>query len=287
MLLSDAHLRLALGATISSADPNASGVGFIGRNLSLAWDTLDVGWAARLTFNGGSCTLSPHTNELAPYNTPIAQVETATIVAAAGCTSTGNLSVTITSAYIGNSPLTVLVPLTIAAHTTAATIATAVRAAIIASSDDFAAPGEGLPEWYVGGTGADITLTRPLTLDGTNDDTLNIAIAAARGVSAVVDSVATTAGEAGCSIERLGADGKDLFGAALPAPTTLIAMAAIAVQGGEFTFFDDASNRLAPPLMEGDMWLMRGNGLFKSSDITEDFLISGTGILDLICLASS
>lgn len=285
MLLSDAHLRLSLGANIATADPNASGAARIGRDVLTLFPSADIAWSARITFNGGSATLNVAASTLTADDAPIAQVETATIVAAAGCTSSGNLSVTVTSNYISGTPVTVLVPLTTTAHTSAALIAAAVRASLAANSAIAVA-------WTVGGTGADITLTRKLDLLGTTDATLNIAIAAARGVSAVVDSVATTAGQLGCSIERLGHSGDDLLASALPTAVNLLAMAAFNASTGHAAdgsvyLKDQYAANLTPRLDGSNFWVVAGNGIFQADGINSDITLEGTGVVDLIILASS
>jgi len=56
-----------------------------------------------------------------------AQTETATIVAASGATSSGNMVLVVTSAGMTGSPLNVTVPLVLATHTTASLIAAAAR----------------------------------------------------------------------------------------------------------------------------------------------------------------
>lgn len=129
--------------------------------------------------------------ETAPNISGTSQVETTTIVAAAGVTGDGDLIMTITGAGITGSPLDVTVPLTAATHTTAALIASAVRTALSAES--------AITDLYtVGGTGADIVFTQILQ-DG-NDGTLNIDINAddagstVTGITNDATSTNTTAG---------------------------------------------------------------------------------------------
>lgn len=114
-----------------------------------------------------------------------AQVETATVTAAAGATSDGNLAVTVTGAGIAGSPLVVQVPLTLLTHTTAALVADAIRTALGATAAITAL-------YTVGGTGADVSLTK--TVAAANDATLNIALAGSLGVTAAPTSANTTAG---------------------------------------------------------------------------------------------
>lgn len=114
---------------------------------------------------------------------PTTQVETATVVAGAGCTANGNLALTITGAAITGSPLAVSVALTTEAHTSATLIAAAIRTALAISAIT--------TRYTVGGTGAAVTLTSKVPQ--ANDGSLNIAIAAGLGVEAAI-SASTTPG---------------------------------------------------------------------------------------------
>jgi len=129
-----------------------------------------------------------------------AQVETNTIVAAAGCTSDGTMALVVTGAGITGSPVTVNVALTTTEHTTAALIAAAARTALAANTAIAAL-------YEAGGSSADITLTRLPTNTFTvptgtldfypaDDATLSLAIPAGLGVTASASSTDTTAGVA-------------------------------------------------------------------------------------------
>lgn len=115
---------------------------------------------------------------------PTVQVETATVVAASGCTANGNLVVTITGSAISGSPLAVPVALTTAAHTSASLIAAAIRTALAIAAIT--------TRYTVGGSGAAVTLTSKVPQ--ANDGTLNIAIAAGLGVDVAGTSASTTPG---------------------------------------------------------------------------------------------
>ena len=101
--------------------------------------------------------------------TGTAQIETQTIVAASGATTAGNLNVTVTSALVTGSPLTIPVALT-TADNTAALVATKVRAALNTTAAITA-------HYTVGGTGAAYSLTviKKPTNSGITDTTFNIA----------------------------------------------------------------------------------------------------------------
>ena len=63
-----------------------------------------------------------------------AQVETATVTAASGITTSGNATVTVTATGMTGSPKAISVPLTTGTHTTAALIATAIAARLNADT---------------------------------------------------------------------------------------------------------------------------------------------------------
>lgn len=114
----------------------------------------------------------------------VAQVETATVVAASGATEDETLVVTVTSALF-TAPVAVNAVLT-TSEDTAAKVATVIRAALTANATVAA-------HYTVGGSSAAVTLTAKVKFD--NDTTLNIAWpATVAGVGAVVTSANTTAG---------------------------------------------------------------------------------------------
>jgi hypothetical protein len=115
------------------------------------------------------------------------QVETATIVAAAGVTTAGNLSVTVTSPLITGSPLFISVPVAIADNASA--VATKVRAALNATLDV-------TDHFTVGGTGAAYRLTA--NVKAADDATLNMGHAndTSVGVTTAATSETTTPGVA-------------------------------------------------------------------------------------------
>lgn len=115
---------------------------------------------------------------------PTTQVETATVVAAGGCTANGNLALTLTGVHITGSPLAVSVPLTTTAHTSDSLIAAAIRTALAISAIT--------TRYTVGGAGAAVTLTSKVPQ--ANDATLNLAIASGLGVEEAAQSASTTPG---------------------------------------------------------------------------------------------
>jgi hypothetical protein len=134
-------------------------------------------------------------NEPFTYNatyditTGTAQVETQTIVAAAGATTAGNLNVTVTSALVTGSPLVIPVALT-TADDTAAKVATKVRAALSATA--------AITTHYTVGGAVNtavysLTVIKKATNPGITDTTFNIAHAndTSVGITAATTSVRT------------------------------------------------------------------------------------------------
>lgn len=139
-----------------------------------------------LDANGRKYRLRPESGTPVHYVAGTAQVETATVVAASGATSNGDLVVTVTAAGMAGSPLAVNVPLTTAANT-ASLVAAEIRAVLGATAAITAM-------FNVSGATDKVILTRNTV--AANDATLNIAIAAGLGVSAAASSADTTAGVA-------------------------------------------------------------------------------------------
>lgn len=146
----------------------------------------DDGQFRILDASGRRHRMRPEAGTPVHYVAGTAQVETATVVAAAGATSDGDLVVTVTAAGLVGSPMAIDVPLTTDADS-ADLVAAEVRSvlgATTAVTDLFT----------VSGTGADVVLTRNTPV--ANDGALNVAIAAGLGVDAAASSANTTAGVA-------------------------------------------------------------------------------------------
>ena len=204
----------------ASADPSKTqvsgglSIGVEATTLPLTGATKAYCVSATLASASDVLTIDTETGIATIGTAPVAQVETATVVAAAGATSNGNLAVTVTGARITGSPLAVSVPLTTAPNN-AALLADQIRAT-------YNATGAISSKYTVGGTGADVTLTE---IDPQNDDTtLNIAIAAGLGVSAIVNSTNTTAGVGGVKLTNNTGDGKDFEGVSLGTMGDIIAV---------------------------------------------------------------
>lgn len=234
MDFSDAKATFGLACIGSPISPGSSGSLQIGTyQQSVSLTEVDVGYVVRAILPDSSSTLSLNvltgdTSGSDAWVAGVAQVETATIVAASGCTSNGTMTLVVTADGLTGSPLNVAVPITTAVETTAALIATAARTALAADTAVAAL-------FTVGGTGADITLTRlptktftvptgTLNIYAANDTTLNIAIPSGLGVTAAPSSTNTTAGVLTTGAKIYGGDGLDAEGEALPASTKIRAV---------------------------------------------------------------
>lgn len=180
-------------------------VGVSSSSLPLTGATKAYCVSATLASAGNTLTIDTETGIATVGTAPVSQVETATVVAASGATSNGNLAVTVTAARVTGTPVAVTVALT-TADNTASLVATKIRAALTANTAIAAV-------YTVGGTGADVRLTE---IDPENNDsTLNIAWPAALGVSAVTTSMNTTTGVGGVKLTNNTGDGKDFEGVSL------------------------------------------------------------------------
>jgi hypothetical protein len=186
-----------------------------------------------------------------------AQVETAT--AAGTITASGNASVTITSAGMTGSPLTISVPVVLG--DTASVWAGKVRTALAANTTIAA-------RVVVGGTTTSISLARiPATIGGlqiasANDSTLNIALAngTCTGITAAPTSANTTAGVATSGVTLFDGDGKDFEGNTLTSASSIYANL-IVVSAGYVTFNDS--------FLDGTIDILKGK-LLQSFDATHD-----------------
>ena len=191
MTLSGTEVRYGVVATADPGAVNVSGSQTIGTGLSTVVysDTPTVAYSlAMLIQAGDTLTMSMSTGAVTGTVAGTAQVETATIVAASGATTAGDLNVTVTSALVTGSPLVIPVALTLA-DDTAAKVATKVRAALNASAAITA-------HYTVGGSSATYSLTTSAINHAANDSTLNLAHAngTSAGITTAATSTNTTAG---------------------------------------------------------------------------------------------
>jgi hypothetical protein len=231
---------LATGQHTKTQVANDCEIGLASATLPLTGATKAYCVSATLASASDTLTIDTETGIATIGTAPVAQVETATVVAAAGATSNGNLAVTVTGARITGSPLAVSVPLTTAANT-AALVAAQIRSAFNATAAISS-------KYTVGGSGADVTLTE---IDPQNNDTtLNIAIAAGLGVSAIVTSTNTTTGVGGVKLTNNTGDGDDFEGIPLGEMQDIFGMCVRNTSTGSF-LVDIGGGDFAVSLDEG------------------------------------
>jgi hypothetical protein len=189
MTLSGTEVRFGMLATADPSAVNVSGsqsIGTSARALTYT-DAPTVAYSLGMLIQAGiTLTMNLSTGVVTGTVAGTNQVETATIVAASGATTAGNLNVTVTSALVTGSPLLVPVALLLTDNT-ASLVATKVRAALTATAAITA-------HYTVGGTGADYSLTA--IEKAANDSTLNLAHAngTSAGITTSTTSTNTTAG---------------------------------------------------------------------------------------------
>lgn len=222
MTLTAARANAGLSATATATSTGVTGSVEIGTfNNFVTLTDCDVAYALRARIvSGSNLVLAVATNTTSSsdaFTAGTAQVETATVTAASGATSSGNLTVTVTAAGMTGSPKAILVPLTTAAHTTATLIATAIKDAFNADTAYAAL------FTATSSTNTVITTRKASSLGflPANDGTLNIAIAAGLGVSAAATSTNTTLGVASTGANISDGDAKDFEGIAIPTIVTL------------------------------------------------------------------
>jgi len=247
MIISNARATYGLNCRATPTATNVTGPVQIGaNNVTETFTDADVAYSLRAIVADGA-TLSVALGEgtttgSTAWGAGTAQVETAT--AAGTISGAGNASVTVTSAGMSGSPLTVSVA--VANGDTAATWAGKVRTALAANATIAA-------RFTVSGSTTAIVLTRKPTSTFTvgattvnilpaNDTTLNIALAngTCTGITTAATSTNTTAGVATTGCQIFDGDGNDFEGVALPSidamQGTLIQVhtGAISIDSAEF-----------------------------------------------------
>ena len=230
--------------------------------------TADIGYAisSRLTTSSTTATLDVQTGVCtgsAAFVAGVAQVETATVIAAAGATSSGNCIVTVTGSTLTGSPLDVTIPLTTSANT--ATLVASALASGLNANTAIAA------KYSVASSGADIILTVKADANGNylaNDGTLNIAIPGGLGITAASTSTGTTSGVVSSGVQVLDGDGKDFEGVTLTSMARIYALE-INVTSGSAT----ASNGTQVLPLPCKIWNTSG---FTGSMLTADLVITAT-----------
>ena len=217
MNLTGTEVRVGVTAAANVSSVNATGSVTIGTPVAalVYTDAPTVAYSLRMDIaNGETLTLNMQTGAVTGADPGVLQVETATVIAAAGATTAGDATVIVTAANLAGSPLTVSVPLLLTDNT-ASLVATKIRATLTANSAIASI-------FTVGGTGADITLTAKIAIS--QDDTLNISIAngTCAGITSAPTSANTTVGVLATQAYRISGavwDESDFEGQPLPAMT--------------------------------------------------------------------
>jgi hypothetical protein len=215
-----------------------------------------------------------------------AQVETATVTAASGITTSGNATVTVTATGMTGSPKAISVPLTTGTHTTATLIATAIAAALNADTAYaalFTATSSGASVITTGKASSTYTLNgTSVPIYTATIANLNVALAGGLGITAAATSADTTAGvaTAGCIVPDL--DGNDFEGEATGGLASVDAVYIKNAATSKANATITQSTVLTDyPLTPGDIFQVAGTtGLLPTSDITVE--PSATG--DQSCL---
>jgi hypothetical protein len=241
--ISDVRANYGLRAVGTTTYPTGSGAVSLGiENQTVRLTDADVFYAIQALVVGSASDLVINTStgaktDSTAWTAGSAQVETATVVAASGATSNGNLAVVVSSTSVTGTPLTVNIPLTTAAHTTAALIAQAIVDGLNANAAVSAA-------FTATRSTAAVVLTRkptgtytvgsasvPVYLVGdASEFTIPTALGVTGATSATGAGAAAGVASAGCYVVG---DGEDFEGNALG----IIEFSALAA----FTIYNDAT----------------------------------------------
>jgi hypothetical protein len=275
MIISSALTNNGTSFTASPSSSLTSGRVTVGTSASQqAFTTADIGYAisTRLTTSSTTATLDIQSGVCtgsAAFVAGVAQVETATVIAAAGATSSGNCILTVTGSTLTGSPLDVTIPLTTSAST--ATLVASALAAGLNANTAIAA------KYSVTSSGADIVLTVKADANGNflaNDGTLNIAIPGGLGITAASTSTDTTAGIVSSGVQVLDGDGKDFEGITLPSMARIYSLE-INVTSGSAT----ASNGTQVFTIPCKIWNTSGiTGTMLTADLVMTATSAGTNI---------
>lgn len=269
MIIASALTNNGTSFTASPASSLTTGRVTVGTSAAQqSFATADIGYAisARLTTSSTTATLDVQTGVCtgsAAFVAGVAQVETATVIAAAGATSSGNCIVTVTGSTLTGSPLAVTIPLTTSANT-ATLVASALASGLNANAAIAA-------KYSVASSGADIVLTVKADANGNylaNDGTLNIAIPSGLGITAASTSTDTTAGVVSSGVQVLDGDGKDFEGVTLPSMARIYALEINVTSGSA-----SATNGTQVLTLPCKIWNTSG---ITGSMLTADLVITAT-----------
>jgi hypothetical protein len=269
MIISSALTNNGTSFTASPASSLTTGRVTVGTSAAQqSFATADIGYAisARLTTSSTTATLDVQTGVCtgsAAFVAGVAQVETATVIAAAGATSSGNCIVTVTGSTLTGSPLAVTIPLTTSANT-AILVASALASGLNANTAI-------ADKYSVTSSGANIVLTVKADANGNylaNDGTLNIAIPSGLGITAASTSTDTTAGVVSSGVQVLDGDGKDFEGVTLPSMARIYALEINVTSGSA-----SASNGTQVLTLPCKIWNTSG---ITGTMLTADLIITAT-----------
>jgi len=265
MNLTGTEVRVGMTAAANVSSVNTTGSVTIGTPVAalVYTDAPTVAYSLRMDIaDNQTLTLDMATGAVTGADPGVLQVETATVIAAAGATTAGDATVIVTATNLAGSPLTVSVPLLLTDNT-ASLVATKIRAALTANAAIASI-------FTVGGATANITLTAKIAI--ANDPTLNISIAngTCAGITAAPTSSNTTAGVLKTQAYRISGaawDETDFEGEPLPAMTK-----AHSVNVKRIT---DAVGDLFISSSDSEIFSMRKNASLIVFDPNGNLLISG------------
>ena len=278
MNLSGTEVRYSVTATANASSVNVTGNLTIGTpQATLTYnDAPTVAYSLAMQIaSGDTLTLDTSTGAVTGTVAGALQVETATIVAASGATTAGNLTVTVTSALVTGSPLAISVPLTLSENT-ASLVAAEVRSVLGATA--------AITDHYtVKGHGANYTLEALVM--AVNDATLNLAHAndTSAGITTAASSTDTTAGVAASLAYKITGttwDATDAEGITLPTMTKLHSVLMTSTSDGSTLVTDDATNvtSYTTPIVS---LISNSDGLHPWTGNTVDFTAIGDVLLYL------
>jgi len=230
MNLTGTEVRVGMTAAANVSSVNTTGSVTIGTPVAalVYTDAPTVAYSLRMDIaSGKTLTLAMGTGAVTGSDPGVLQVETATVIAAAGITTAGDAMVIVTASNLTGSPLTVSVPLLLAfdAEESADAIRNALSA-IPAITSIFT----------VSGTTDVVRLTAIKAI--ANDTTLNISIAngTCAGITAAPTSTNTTAGVLRTQAYRISGatwDETDFEGEPLPEMPKAHCVYIRRIEGGE------------------------------------------------------
>ena len=268
MNLTGTEVRVGMTAAANVSSVNTTGSVTIGTPVAalVYTDAPTVAYSLRMDIaDGKTLVLYMATGAVTGADPGVLQVETATVVAAAGITTAGDATVIVTAANLAGSPLTVSVPLLLTDNT-ASLVATKIRASLTANTAIASI-------FTVGGATASITLTAKIAI--ANDPALNISIAngTCAGITAAPTSTSTTAGVLKTQSYRISGavwDQTDFEGEPLPVMTKVHCVNVKRIA--------DAVGNLVIATSDGEGFSLNKNASLLTFDPNGNLLISGDNV---------